>query len=121
MKVLVCGGRDFNNSRFLFQELDKIHMEDRITTIIHGGALGADYMAGKWAEKTNIQQEVYAADWKKHGPAAGPIRNQLMLNNSQPDIVVAFPGGKGTADMVKRAQKANIKVISCNPQQNSVR
>lgn len=49
--------------------------------------------------------------WKDHGKAAGPIRNQLMLDDFKPDLVVAFPGGKGTADMVKKAQDAGVTVI----------
>jgi hypothetical protein len=50
------------------------------------------------------------ADWRKYGAAAGPIRNQRMLEGP-PDIVVAFAGGKGTADMVQRARAAGIAVI----------
>ena len=45
------------------------------------------------------------ADWAKYGPVAGPIRNQDMLDLHRPKMVIAFPGGKGTADMVKRAKK----------------
>ena len=48
-------------------------------------------------------------DWKKYGKKAGPLRNQQMLEEGKPDLVVAFPGGNGTADMVRRAKKANIE------------
>jgi hypothetical protein len=67
-------------------------------------------LAGKWAESQGVTVEAYPADWKKHGRAAGPIRNQRMLDEN-PDILVAFPGGKGTADMVARARKASLTVI----------
>ena len=43
--------------------------------------------------------------------SAGPIRNQEMLDKENPDIVVAFPGGRGTQDMTSRAQNKNIKVV----------
>jgi len=51
------------------------------------------------------------AKWSKHGRAAGPIRNQEMIDECKPDLVVAFPGGRGTADMVRRAKAAGIRVI----------
>lgn len=54
------------------------------------------------------------ADWKKHKKAAGPIRNQLMLDSEiehiEECLLVAFPGGKGTADMVRRAMRFGIEV-----------
>ena len=53
----------------------------------------------------------YPAPWKRFGPSAGGIRNQQMLDEGKPDLVVAFPGGKGTADMVRRAENAGVKVI----------
>jgi UDP-N-acetylmuramoylalanine-D-glutamate ligase len=55
--------------------------------------------------------EVYPADWKLHGKSAGHIRNQQMLDESKPDIVIAFPGGRGTANMIKRAKKAGVEVF----------
>lgn len=57
-----------------------------------------------------ITVEPHPADWKRHGRAAGPIRNQKMLEE-KPEMVVAFPGGKGTADMVKKAGQAGIEVF----------
>ncbi len=52
---------------------------------------------------------VCAAKWETYGKAAGPIRNREMLLNL-PALVVAFPGGKGTADMVRQAERAGIPV-----------
>jgi hypothetical protein len=52
----------------------------------------------------------YPADWARHGNAAGLVRNQQMLDDGKPDLAVAFPGGKGTADMVRRARKAGIPI-----------
>ena len=107
MKVLVCGGRDFDNFSFLSDELDKIG----ITHLIHGGAEGADTLAGEWAYMNNIICTRYPALWHIYGKSAGPMRNQQMLDHGRPDLVVAFPGGKGTAHMVSIAKKANVKVI----------
>lgn len=106
MRVLVCGGRDYA----YYTTVASVLREIKPTVIIHGGARGADYLASVWAVTHNIPEHPYPADWNKHGKAAGPIRNQQMLDEGQPDLVIAFPGGRGTADMVKRAKKAGITV-----------
>jgi len=46
-----------------------------------------------------------------HGRAAGPVRNAQMLAEGKPDFVVAFPGGRGTADMCKQARARGVKVV----------
>lgn len=111
-RVLVCGGRDFSDrERFDWTMVQCGLFGDVVTVIIHGGAPGADQMAGQWALDHGVPAEVYPADWQAHGKAAGPIRNQRMLDEGRPDLVVAFPGGKGTADMVRRAKAAGVEVI----------
>jgi hypothetical protein len=108
MTVLVCGGRDFNDATLLDTVLSQAHPGH----VIHGGARGADRMAGAWATARGIAVTVYPADWKGHGKSAGPRRNQHMLD-SEPGItqVIAFPGGRGTADMVERAKRKGIPVL----------
>lgn len=111
MRVLVCGGRNFFNKILFKRTMDALHEKDPITVIIQGGATGADYLAKHWAKCIAcIPQEEYKADWGQ-GRSAGPKRNAFMLKEGKPDLVVAFPGGKGTADMVKKALKAGVKVI----------
>lgn len=112
MKVLVCGGRDYADEIFLFIALDSIHKEIPITTLIHGAARGADTMAASWAWSRKIKVIAYPADWEHNGSSAGPLRNQKMLDeNKDLDLVIAFPGGVGTRDMINRAEKDGIKVI----------
>lgn len=106
MRVLVCGGRDYDDAARVAAELRKVNP----SIIIEGGATGADYCAAHWAAKAGVLVETFAADWKTHGRAAGPIRNQRMIDEGKPDLVIAFPGGRGTADMVRRARKAGIEV-----------
>lgn len=110
MRVLVCGGRDFTNARLLYGALDRLAREVLVDCIIEGDARGADRMAGYWAKKNRVDLRLFPADWTKHGKAAGPIRNQQMLDKGKPDLVIAFPGGSGTADMVSRARAAGIEV-----------
>lgn len=111
MKVLVCGGRDFLDGTFVDKTLAAVHQQRQITRIIHGGARGADTLAGLWANRQRIDESVYPADWKAHGKAAGSIRNVRMLEESEPDMVVAFPGGTGTAHMVALARAAGLYVM----------
>lgn len=79
--------------------------------IIQGGAGGADALARGWAFSRRQELVNIPADWKTFGKAAGPIRNQAMLVKWSPDLVVAFTGGRGTADMVNRARAAGVPVI----------
>lgn len=110
MKVLVCGGRDFADERLLSDFLCKLHERTPITRVIHGAAPGADTLAAGWAIDMGITVTAMRADWTKHGRAAGPIRNGEMLK-LMPDVVVAFPGGRGTSDMMTQARRAGVRVI----------
>lgn len=79
--------------------------------IINGGAHGADNVSTDWAIVHYAQLKEYPADWKRFGKIAGFIRNQKMLDIEKPDLVVAFPGCNGTADMVKKSRTANVEVM----------
>lgn len=111
MRVLVCGGRNFNDALTLGSWLGGIHKDHGIDLLIEGGAAGADYMARKFAEWVGIPVRTYPADWDRHGRAAGPIRNKQMLDEGKPDLVVAFPGGNGTQNMVEQATAAGVRVL----------
>jgi hypothetical protein len=113
MKVIVCGGRDFADRSLVFAELGRIHIESPITLLIHGDANGADRLGSDWAVYRSVPVLAVPADWKQHGKAAGPIRNGQMLTHS-PALVVAFPGGRGTANMISQARSAGVKVIEIN-------
>lgn len=107
MRVLVCGGRDYTNGQKLHAYLDG---KFGIDCIIQGGADGADALARGWAQRNGVALVSVHALWGHYGPYAGPRRNQDMINLLAPDLVIAAPGGKGTADMVARAEKAGISV-----------
>lgn len=120
MKVLVCGGRDYDDYirawSVLYSICDEFGLwdEDMLLpegiTIVHGGARGADRLADQWAVANWVPIEEYKADWDKYGKSAGHRRNQEMLDKAKPDLVIAFPGGRGTADMVRRAKEAGVEV-----------
>lgn len=112
LKVLVCGGRDFKDASFVFNRL--LEYEEHygeFGCIIHGVALGADELAGEYAKCNGIPCTVYKAYWNTYGKAAGPIRNKRMLEEGKPDIVIAFPGGRGTANMIQQAHAHGVPVI----------
>ncbi|MCX5569652.1 DUF2493 domain-containing protein [Kaistia nematophila] len=108
MRVLVCGGRDFRDRAAMARALDPLR--NKMSALMSGGAPGADTMAWDWGWTNHFPCERYMADWKTHGRAAGPIRNQRMIDEGKPDLVIAFPGGRGTADMIRRAKAAGIEV-----------
>jgi hypothetical protein len=116
-RVLVCGGRDYRDTQHVCAVLDALHALTPIHFIIHGNARGADSEAAYWAKTRMVQEIACPAEWSKHGKRAGPIRNQNMLGHN-PSLVVAFPGGAGTRDMVKRARLAGKNVVEVHPIQN---
>lgn len=128
--LLVCGGRTFGRvpdiippdsyedfllkaeqeQMLLREALNRIKETVEIEALVEGDAKGADRLAGCWAVENDIPNKKYPADWKKHGKGAGPIRNQVMLDEENITLVVAFPGGDGTKDMIDRAKKAGLPV-----------
>lgn len=115
MRVLVCGGRDFNDGDFVYNELSRLdHERGPFTVILHGCCRGVDLDAEGWALAAGKQICGMRAEWEKHGRAAGPIRNGRLLDTGC-DLVIAFPGGRGTANACKQARERGIEVIRCEP------
>ncbi len=110
MKLLVCGGRKYADNLTLTQALGIIHKKRPVTLLIEGGAQGADRLARMWAICNDVPFVTEKADWQHYGKAAGPIRNAAMLVKHSPDALIAFPGSSGTADMVRKAEDASVKV-----------
>ena len=109
MRVLVCGSRQWTDYRVIERRLQALPPE---TVIIEGEARGADKTARKIAEHLGFEVKPFPADWIKFGLAAGEIRNQQMLDEGKPDLVLAFsmPDSIGTKHMIRRAKKAGIPV-----------
>jgi len=135
--VLICGGRNYGHVPFntpperrreiaeraarenfiLREALDHLLRDRQTSSIITGGATGADACAHRWALDRRIPSKIVRAEWKKYGKAAGPIRNARMLE-FKPDFVVAFPGGDGTADMIRQARAAGVEVLDYGAEVN---
>lgn len=118
MRVLVTGGRKYDDAGKVKEELDKLHEHAGIELLIHGGATGADSLADAWAKKNHVPisaNPVTSEDWRRLGKKAGPLRNARMLL-LEPDVVLAFPGGRGTADMKRQAIEMGVKVVEVKDQ-----
>jgi len=112
-RILICGGREFADYDYLSKEVSK----HRPKLIIHGGAKGADALAGRYADTWGIPCMSFPAPWFYHDKSAGPIRNGWMLRFGTPSIILAFPGGRGTANMIEQAQNVGLPVIQLDPNQ----
>lgn len=112
MKVLVCGDRNWTDREAIWWALYGFPKD---TVIISGGCSGADTFADEIAQEFGLVSEIYLADWKGAGKAAGPLRNKTMLEVGEPDLVIAFhndiTNSKGTKDMAHRARVAGVPVI----------
>ena len=116
MRILITGSRDWEDRMSIDWALWEVAEEagDEEITVVHGGATGADTIAGERAAAYGWNVEVHSAEWDKHGKAAGPIRNQKMVDLGA-DICLAFPLGvsRGTRDCMRRARAAGIRVRDC--------
>lgn len=107
-KIIVCGGRDFDATPVQKLWLKETFHELSGDWVVSGGAPGADLLGEEFARHFAIPLMVFTADWREFGNVAGPKRNERMARIA--NAVIAFPGGRGTADMVRRA-KAHCLVV----------
>ena len=112
MRLLVCGSRDYKDPTVMNSLAGMLTDHD---VLIHGNAPGADRLFAWCAKWTGCDVKRFDADWTKYGKAAGPIRNQRMLDEGKPDLVLAFINkplveSRGTFDMVQRAKDAGVQV-----------
>lgn len=108
MVVLVCGSRTYTNYSKVYECLKNM----AVSLVIAGGCRGADTLAIRAAKACGYPFREFPADWKKFGKAAGPLRNQRMLDEGKPDLIVAFhenlENSRGTKDLIHRATKQRI-------------
>lgn len=112
MRVVVTGGRAYDDGRTVAAEMRKLVKAAGGTenlVIINGGARGLDTLVKSWCEQMGVPCITMFAPWNSsYGRGAGPVRNQWMLDYCDPTYAVVFPGGSGTEDMRKRIVAAGI-------------
>ena len=107
LKICVTGGRFYDDAAYVNAVLSLIWP----FKLGQGGAPGADKLCERWTEMRDpCAVTTYPAEWKARGRAAGPLRNRFMLDDFQPHALLAFPGGRGTADCVAAAHERGIPV-----------
>jgi hypothetical protein len=117
--VLVTGGRSYKGPE-IAETLDILQRGSRgpIDLIVHGGARGADSIAQQWADANAVKAHTELANWKALGVRAGHARNKQMVdmvagmaNHGAKCVVVAAPGGSGTYNCIRCADKAGLEII----------
>jgi hypothetical protein len=114
--VGVCGGRDYLERTRVYEVLHE-HVPVG-AAVVHGDCKGADKLADAWAVAFDRHPVRIPAVWRRAGDRynvqAGFQRNAIIA--AMPlSLLIAFPGGNGTADMVKKARSAGIEVLEINP------
>jgi hypothetical protein len=113
VKVIIAGGRRFNYRAYLFGYMDAFNSFVKVSEVVSGGASGADAAGEDWASARGIPVKRFPADWEGLGRAAGPARNGEMAEYA--GALVAFPGGKGTENMIGQARSSDLDVYVVQP------
>ena len=109
MRVIIAGSRTIHRYDILLEMIEECGWN--ITTVLSGGAKGVDALGERYADEMNIKLEVYPADWKKHGKAAGPIRNRMMAERADGLIAIMDGYSRGTGNMIETAAKLGLPNI----------
>lgn len=116
MRILVTGSRYNLQPKVLYSILSSVVGENKDITIITGGATGVDTQVNRYALEKGYKTEVYMADWRGKGKAAGPLRNKRMLEEGKPTFTLAFhfdfAESKGTTDMINQSLKGGVPVYT---------
>jgi hypothetical protein len=131
VRIAVTGGRYYSDRQRVFEALDSINRDaGPIAELIHGAAAGADTLAAAWASERGIAITPYPANWddidtqpcrigvrngRHYNKLAGLNRNREMLLAGEPQILVVFSGGTGTAHCHATALKMGIPTIEVDP------
>lgn len=109
--ALVCGSHTEGSEDHVWKWLDDLRAVHRFDRIVTGGAAFIDSFAMTWAMRRQVCFMVEYPDWERWGPSGGPERNGRMRRLWTPDLVIAFPGGPGTLNMMQQARAAGITVV----------
>jgi len=115
VRILITGGRRYSDgAQFNRVMAKRVSLDDELC---HGGATGADLMCAVWATAHEVDCRRMPAQWKRFDGdrSEGYRRNRRMLLKFKPELVIAFPGGTGTANMVNIARRAQVRVIIIKP------
>lgn len=114
-KLIIAGGRDFNDYPLLVTETKKFIEEQNIDpkylVIVSGMAPnGADPLGVRLAKEYNLPLDPHPADWDTYGKAAGPIRNAEMADIATHLLAFWDGASPGTSNMIKEAKKRGLEI-----------
>lgn len=116
MRVIIAGGRNFNDDKFIYHKLDEFFKDKDTSKIeeINGCARGVDLIGACYCREHGMKVKAFPADWTRLGKKAGIIRNQQMADYAKEDngVLIAFWNGKsrGTKNMIDTAKKEGLEV-----------
>lgn len=110
MRVIIAGGRDFNNYKILCKVCDHMLSKQNNIEIISGGANGADKLGEKYANERGYKIKQFLAKWDLYGKSAGFIRNEQMAEYGEALIAFWDESSKGTEHMIELAKKYELKI-----------
>jgi len=110
MRLLVCGGRHFDDSMLVERELSRVHERTPVSVLIHGGLPGLGVPAESWARRNGVRLIRYPANFSI-GKRGDFERDEFMLEDSRPDALLALPGGRRTREMCDHARRSGLPVL----------
>jgi len=114
MRLLICGGRHFDDTMLVESELSCFHARTPVSVLVHGGLPGLGVPAEAWARRNGVRLIRYPANFSL-GKRGDFERDDFMLEDSRPDALLAFPGGSRTARLLDRAQELCIHTMRITP------
>ena len=110
MRLLICGGRHFDNAARIEAELSALHVASFISVIIHGGLPGIGGAAEAWARRNKVHVIRYPANFSL-GKSGDATRDEFMLADSRAEMLLVFPGGRRTAELLREARRKLVPVM----------
>ncbi|MDO9593809.1 MAG: DUF2493 domain-containing protein [Lutibacter sp.] len=110
IKVIIAGGRNFDDFIKLCQVCDEFLQDQNDIKIVSGASKGADLLGERYAAERNHPIKQFPADWRRYGKSAGLKRNIEMA--AYADALIAFWDGesKGTKHMIELATQTGLNV-----------
>ena len=110
MRLLICGGRHFDDAALVEIELASVHAETPVSVMIHGGLPGIGFPAEAWARRNNVHVIRYPANFSL-GKVGDSTRDLFMLEDSRPETLLVFPGGRRTSELLREAGWKDLRVM----------
>nr|WP_314074728.1 SLOG family protein [uncultured Roseococcus sp.] len=110
LRIIVCGDHRRKNHGAVFEALNLLRRERGVAAVLHGEQPGVAGLAAEWAKQSEIPTELFAAHWQEFQSKAPARRNASMIRYGRPDLLVAFPGGGNTIDLIVRAWRRGLPI-----------